>query len=145
MSTPHENGLIDTTTEFGIRIAEQLDREDIIWLTTMSPGGTPAPNPVWFQWQAGTFLIFSRPDQPKLRNIARNPRVALHFNSTPGGGAIGIFAGAARVEITVDPAELDTYFAKYEKGLEGLSMTPEQFRAEYSVPIRVIPDRLRGF
>ncbi|WP_433713481.1 hypothetical protein ACQP2U_04190 [Nocardia sp. CA-084685] len=34
---------------------------------------------------------------------------------------------------------------KYAEGLASLSMTEEQFHAEYSVTVRVTPDRLRGF
>ncbi|WP_328392890.1 TIGR03667 family PPOX class F420-dependent oxidoreductase [Nocardia sp. NBC_00416] len=145
MTTPSVNGLIDTTTEFGAHIAERLEREQIVWLSTVGPSGTPQPNPVWFHWHDGAFLVFSQPDRPKLRNIARNPRVALHFDSNGAGGDIVVFGGAARIEMSVGPDEVTAYLDKYEEGLAGLSMTGDQFRAEYSVPIRVVPDRVRGF
>ncbi|WP_459545626.1 TIGR03667 family PPOX class F420-dependent oxidoreductase [Nocardia sp. X0981] len=145
MTTPSVNGLIDTTTDFGARVAERLENEQIVWLTTVGPTGTPQPNPVWFHWQAGSFLIFSQPDRPKLRNIARSPRVALHFNSTAGGAEIVVFGGSARVEDAVGPEEVAAYLDKYQEGLAGLATTAEQFRTEYSVPIRVVPDRIRGF
>lgn len=145
MTTPSANELIDPATDFGARVAEKLDREQIVWLTTVGFTGVPQPNPVWFRWDGDTFLIFSQPDRPKLRNIARNPRVALHFNSTESGGEVVVFGGAARLEAAVDPAEIAAYLDKYAEGLNGLSMTGDQFRAEYSVPIRIVPDRLRGF
>ncbi|WP_280420082.1 TIGR03667 family PPOX class F420-dependent oxidoreductase [Nocardia carnea] len=145
METPQVNELFDHATEFGARVAARLEREEIVWLSTVGPTGTPQPNPVWFHWQGGSFLIFSQPDRPKLRNIARNPRVALHFNSTESGGDIVVFGGSARLELATDPDEVAAYLEKYRDGLAGLSMTAEQFRAEYSVPIRVVPDRIRGF
>ncbi|MGW5384314.1 TIGR03667 family PPOX class F420-dependent oxidoreductase [Nocardia sp. NPDC003963] len=145
MTTPSVNELIDPATDFGARVAERLEREQIVWLTTAGPTGTPQPSPVWFRWNGSSFLVFSQPDRPKLRNIARNPRVALHFNSTETGGEVVVFGGAARVEATVDPEEVAAYLDKYAAGLAGLSMTGDRFRAEYSVPIRVVPDRLRGF
>jgi PPOX class probable F420-dependent enzyme len=145
MTTPRAHELIDPATDFGARVAERLDREQIVWLTTVGPTGTPQPNPVWFRWDGSGFLIFSQPDRPKLRNIARNPRVALHFNSTESGGEVVVFGGAAQLEPAVDADEIAAYLDKYESGLAGLSMTGEQFRAEYSVPLRVVPDRLRGF
>ncbi|MEU4311485.1 TIGR03667 family PPOX class F420-dependent oxidoreductase [Nocardia sp. NPDC024068] len=145
MTAPGTNELFDTATEFGSRVAARLTGEQIIWLTTIGAAGAPQPNPVWFHWRGDSFLIFSQPDRPKLRNIARNPRVALHFNSTGSGGDIVVFGGAARLEATVDPDEAAGYFAKYEQGLADLSMTADQFRAEYSVPIRIVPDRIRGF
>jgi PPOX class probable F420-dependent enzyme len=145
MTTPRAHELIDPATDFGARVAERLDREQIVWLTTVGPTGAPQPNPVWFRWDGSGFLIFSQPDRPKLRNIARNPRVALHFNSTESGGEVVVFGGAAQLEPAVDAEEIAAYLDKYEAGLAGLSMTGEQFRAEYSVPLRVVPDRLRGF
>ncbi|MGW1739365.1 TIGR03667 family PPOX class F420-dependent oxidoreductase [Nocardia sp. NPDC001965] len=145
MTTSSANELIDPTTEFGARVADRLEQEQIVWLTTVGPTGTPQPNPVWFRWDGGSFLIFSQPDRPKLRNIARNPRVALHFNSTESGGEVVVFGGVARLDSAVEPAEAAAYLEKYESGLAGLSMTGERFRAEYSVPVRVVPDRLRGF
>ncbi|MEU4433760.1 TIGR03667 family PPOX class F420-dependent oxidoreductase [Nocardia rhamnosiphila] len=144
MTTPRAH-LIDPATDFGARVAERLDREQIIWLTTVGPTGTPQPNPVWFRWDGHSFLIFSQPDRPKLRNIARNPRVALHFNSTESGGEVVVFGGAAQLEPPVDADEVAAYLDKYESGLAELAMTGDQFRAEYSVPLRVVPDRLRGF
>lgn len=145
METPQVNELFDPATEFGARVAALLAGEESVWLTTVGPAGTPQPNQVWFGWQAGSFLVFSRPDRPKLRNIARDPRVALHFNGTGSGGDIVVFGGSARLELATDPDEVAAYLEKYRDGLAGLSMTADQFRAEYSVPIRVIPDRLRGF
>ena len=144
MTTPRAH-LIDPATDFGARVAERLDREQIIWLTTVGPTGTPQPNPVWFRWDGEAFLVFSQPDRPKLRNIARNPRVALHFNSTESGGEVVVFGGAAQLEPPVDADEIAAYLDKYESGLAELAMTGDQFRAEYSVPLRVVPDRLRGF
>lgn len=145
METPQVNELFDPATEFGARVAARLESEEIVWLTTVDPTATPQPNPVRFYWRAGSFLIFSRPDRPKLRNIARDPRVALHFDSTGSGGDIVVFGGSARLELATDPDEVAAYLEKYRDGPAGLSMTAEQFRAEYSVPIRVVPDRLRGF
>lgn len=145
MTTPHAHELIDPTTDFDAHVAERLDREQIVWLTTVGPTGTPQPSPVWFRWDGRSFLIFSRPDRPKLRNIARNPRVALHFNSTENGGEVVVFGGAAQLEVTAEADDIAAFLGKYEAGLAGLSMTGDQFRADYSVPLRVVPDRLRGF
>ena len=72
--------MIDTTSEFGTRVAQRLQQEGIIWLTTVRGDGTPQPSPVWFLWDGETFLIYSQPGAPKVRNIARSPKVALHLN-----------------------------------------------------------------
>ncbi|WP_280234099.1 TIGR03667 family PPOX class F420-dependent oxidoreductase [Nocardia cyriacigeorgica] len=146
MTTTGSAQLIDTSTEFGAGVAKRLEQEQVVWLTTVGPTGTPQPNPVWFLWRDGEFLLFSQPDRPKLRNIARNPRVALHLNSTESGGDVVVLTGAARIDDTDPaPAETDAYVEKYTEGLVSISMTRDQFFEEYSVPIRITPDRLRGF
>ncbi|WP_084483946.1 TIGR03667 family PPOX class F420-dependent oxidoreductase [Nocardia anaemiae] len=138
--------VVDTGTAFGARVAERLERENVIWLTTVGRSGTPQPNPVWFQWRDGEFLIFSQADKSKLRNIARNPRVSLHLNSTATGGDVVILTGTARIdEAGPTSAEVAAFTEKYTEGLASISMTEEQFHAEYSVTLRITPDRLRGF
>src|SRR5437762_2903635 len=79
---------IDASTPFG-RYAERLLRtERIVWLTTVAADGTPQPNAVWFIWEGDTALMYSIPNQAKLRNIARNPNVALNLDSKKHGDGI---------------------------------------------------------
>lgn len=137
---------IDLSTEFGARVAKRLQDERIVWLTTTSADGTPQPNPVWFLWNGDNVLIFSVPNQAKLANIERNPRVSLNFNSNDWGGEIAVITGAA----SVDPAgpsaaERDAYSTKYADGMQSIGLTADAFLAKYSVPIRVTPEKLRGF
>lgn len=138
--------LIDTTTEFGKHAVDRLGNEDVGWLTTVGKSGTPAPNPVWFLWHNETLLVFSQPDKPKLRNIARNTRVSLNLNSTDTGGDVIILSGSARIDDNgPTDDERAAYTAKYAEPIKGLGMTPESFFADYSVLIRITPDRVRGF
>ncbi|MFI6171709.1 TIGR03667 family PPOX class F420-dependent oxidoreductase [Nocardia sp. NPDC051052] len=138
--------VVDPSTAFGATVAERLDKEPVIWLTTVGSTGTPQPNPVWFQWRDDEFLLFSKPDQAKLRNLIRNPRVSLNFNSTEWGSAVAVFTGTARIDGTAPSAdEIATYTAKYVDGLKDIKMTAEEFFAEYSTVVRIRPDRLRGF
>ncbi|WP_454197780.1 TIGR03667 family PPOX class F420-dependent oxidoreductase [Nocardia sp. Marseille-Q1738] len=138
--------LIDSNSDFGVKVSKRLTQEAIIWLTTVSPSGTPQPNPVWFQWRDEAFLIFTQPGTPKLRNIAADPRVSLNFNSTATGGDVVVFTGTAQVDAAgASASELDAFVEKYTEGLVDIGMTREQFFADYSVPVRIVPDRLRGF
>lgn len=41
---------MDWQSEEGKRLAERLDKEQVIWLTTVRQNGTPTPTPVWFLW-----------------------------------------------------------------------------------------------
>ena len=136
---------IDTSTKFGVRVDERLRTEIVIWLTTTDPGGTPQPRPVWFLWVDGEFLIYSKEDTFKLEHIAREPRVALNFNSNERGGDIVVFTGRAWVSLDDPPADqVPAYVAKYADHIDRIGYTPETFAANYSVPIRVEPLDLRG-
>lgn len=135
---------IDTTTEFGERVARRLRDEQVIWLVTVRSDGTPEPSPVWFHWDGETFLIYSLRDTPRQRNVARNPRAALSFNSN-GGGDVVVFTGEATIDEAAPPAHANAaYVDKYRSSIERIGVTPEQFSMRYSLPIRIRPTKLRG-
>lgn len=137
---------LDTGSEFGARVARRLREETIIWLTTVRADGRPQPSPVWFLWDGETVLIYSQPDKPKVRNIARNPKVALHFDGNGRGGDIVVLDGEARVAPDAPPADLiPELVEKYREGIARLGGTPASFAREYSVAIRVTPAKVRGF
>ena len=137
---------IDTRSEFGARAARRLEDELIYWLVTVGPDGTPQPSPVWALWDEDrTFLVYSRSDTPKLRNIVACPRVALHLDGDGKGGDIVIVTGDARIDPAAPPADrVPAYVTKYKEGMRRIGMTPESFARAYSVAIRITPARLRG-
>ena len=136
----------DKNTERGANIERRLREEVVIWLTTVNGQRVPQPSPVWFLWDGTAFLIYSRPNTPKLRNIARSPGVSLNFDGDREGGEILIFTGEAAIVNDVPPAhEHPEYLAKYRDDIAGIGMTPESFAASYSVPIRVIPSSVRSY
>ncbi len=138
---------IDTTTDFGARVARRLQDERIVWLTTVRADGRPEPSPVWFLWDGESIVIFSRPDTVKTRNIAERPSVSLNLNSDYYGGDVVVITGEARIVPDVKAA--DAFPALVEKYRENLdnpgSVSTEQFTTEYSVAIQITPTRLRGF
>lgn len=136
--------MIDMTTEFGTRVARRLEHEPVIWLTTMRADNTPQPSPVWFLWDGATFLIYSQPDTPKVRNIAAQPHVSLNFDSDGKGGDIVVFTGQARIDDGPPANEVAAYVNKYAAAITGIGMTPESFAQTYSVALRVVPMGVRG-
>lgn len=137
--------LIDLSTPFGARVAGRLATDVVIWLTTVRADGTPLPSPVWFLWDGETALVYSRPDTPKLRNIAARPLVALNFDGDRDGGDIIVMTGSAKVDPAAPPADqLAAYLEKYRERIAGIGMTPASFAAAYSVALRVTPTSLRG-
>ena len=138
---------IDTSTEFGAKVQRRVESETLIWLTTVDSNGTPQPNPVWFLWQTGTFLLVSKPGQAKLKNIARHGRVSLNFEATPDEEQITIFTGSAELidRGSLGQDFLDRYHVKYAQGMTNIGMTREQYESQYTEAIRVIPEKVRGW
>jgi PPOX class probable F420-dependent enzyme len=137
---------LDTSTEFGAHVTKRLEHDTIVWLTTVSPGGTPHPTPVWFLWNGHDIVLFSQPDKPKLSNSAANPHVALHLDSDGHGGNVVVATGRARTDPTgPTEAERDAFKRKYADDLERLGVTYDELAASYSVTVRIAPDKLRGW
>lgn len=139
--------MIDLSTPFGQAVKRHLENDYVIWLTTIDSNLTPQPRPVWFIWEADSFLIFSKPDAHKVGHIEKNPRVALNFNTDETGDKhVIIFTGEAFFDTNCPPAhEVPAYLRKYESGIIALDMTPEGFSMEYSRAIRIKPTNVRGW
>jgi PPOX class probable F420-dependent enzyme len=137
--------MIDLNSDFGRRVAERLDKEQVIWLTTIDSKGMPQPKPVWFLWDGQSFLIYSEPQAHKVAHIARQPKVALTLNSDEWGNNVVIFTGEASLAAEGPPAnEVADYVTKYREGMASINLTPEQFAEGFSTAIRVKPVSLRG-
>ncbi|MEO8423410.1 MAG: TIGR03667 family PPOX class F420-dependent oxidoreductase [Actinomycetota bacterium] len=127
-----------------VRADGKLRSEIAVWLTTVTPDGQPQTTPVWFRWDGDTFLIYSQPDRPKLRNIAQDPKVSLHLVGDREGEDAITFEGTAVVDPSVPRADrLDGYMEKYTALVERFGWTPSSMAADYSVAIRVTPTRVR--
>ena len=145
------------TFEMTDQVLRRLTDDTLVWLTTVTPSGRPAPRLVWFMWLDGASdpsqdaarlassrsacLIYSQPGAAKLRHIAVNDRVTLNFNSNELGGDAVVLAG--RAELVPDApsaAEVPGLLAKYAEMLAAIGMTAEHFTGTYTVAMRVIPD-----
>ncbi len=138
--------MVDTSTDKGKMADERLRSDDIIWLTTVTPAGQPQSVPVWFVWDGETILIYSQPEQAKIRNIEGNPKVALNLNSDERGGHVVRLQGTAEVDRMIGPAtNVPTMIEKYDAAIQRIGYTAEQFAEGYSVAIRVTPTKLTAF
>ncbi|HEX7171598.1 MAG TPA: TIGR03667 family PPOX class F420-dependent oxidoreductase [Candidatus Limnocylindria bacterium] len=136
--------MIDPTTEKGARADARLRSEEVAWLITVAADGTPVPTPVWFWWDGDTILVYSQRDKPKLRHIAANPPVSFAMRTDELGDEITVISGTAVVDPASPPADgLPEYVEKYAALIERLGADPVSFAGEYSVPVRIMPTRLR--
>jgi PPOX class probable F420-dependent enzyme len=137
--------MIDVTTKPGARAAARLERELILWLTTVTPGGQPQGSPVWFLWVDGEIMLLSRADTPRAANIRANPRVAANLDGDGEGGDVVSIEGEARIAreratlADVPPAYVEKYAAK----LAAYGWTMESMLVDYPVEIRIRPTRVR--
>jgi PPOX class probable F420-dependent enzyme len=134
--------MLDTTSGSGARADRRLREEEVAWLTTVRQDGQPQSVPVWFLWDGESFLIYSQPGRQKLKNVGRNPRVALNLNSNAQGGDVVRAEGTAEVVGDVPPAdEVDEYLEKYREAIARIGFDPDGFARTYSVALRVTPTR----
>ena len=137
---------IDFEAGNGPRVREQLEGETVVWLTTISDSQTPQPNLVWFLWDGESVLVYTQPRTFRLKNLAHRNHVSLNFNSDAAGSEMSVLTGTAYIDdSTPNAIDHPKYIAKYKDSIAHLGMTPESFSAAYSVAIRIVPERIRGF
>lgn len=124
---------------------ERLRKETIIWLSTVRPDGRPHLVPVWFLWEGSTVLIFSQPNNQKIRNLRQNPNVMLALESNGDGSDVVTIEGKAEL-LTPDEVASShpAYIEKYGEDIKGINMTPETMLAAYSQAIRITPSKFGG-
>jgi PPOX class probable F420-dependent enzyme len=121
----------------------RLQREVIVWLTTVRHDGQPQSSPVWFWWDGEGLVLYSMPKAAKVANIRSNPRVSAHLDDDGQGEDVVTFDATA--EITQDPVKAhdEAYLEKYRKLIADLGYDEQRFAREYSVGIRIVPTRAR--
>jgi PPOX class probable F420-dependent enzyme len=131
------------------QVERRLRDEHELWITTVRSDGQPQASPVGFLWDGTSFLILSQPDTPKIRNLRRNPRVALHLDidrqAEQDGGVLTLEGTATLDADPLSDEDAAAYVRKYEETLRAAEMTPEELFAAYSALIRVTPTRTRAY
>jgi PPOX class probable F420-dependent enzyme len=134
------------TTLAAARILRFLEREPIVWLSTVRPDGSPHLVPIWFSWDGEALLIFSKPGAQKVRNLRVRPSVMLALGDAEENFDVGLIEGRAelldRPSREVLPA---SHLAKYAARLAAIGLDAETYAATYSQAIRIVPDDFLGW
>ncbi len=135
--------ILDPTKERDRHIDQRLRTDPITWLITVRPDGRPHAVAVWFLWYDGAFLIFSRPNNQKIRNLQSNPNVLLALDDTHQGSDPITIEGTATL-LAAGEADVShpAYLEKYAERIKQIGFTPAQMAAEYSQAIRIQPTRV---
>lgn len=141
----------DPANEVHSRAVERLAAEQLVWLGTVDRHGFPHAVPVWFLWHDGAAHVLVQPGSVKTKNVLRDPKVLLHFETDEVGDDVTVLQGVA--EVAEEPAASwfaregigDAYVAKYADGLARLDWTLEYMLGEYSTVLSVRPTKLIGW
>jgi Pyridoxamine 5'-phosphate oxidase len=71
--------------------------------------GTPRVIPIWFHWNEREFVLGTPPKAPKLKALARNPKVALTIDDNTFPHKVLLVRGTARLQPVAE-----RYFGKQQ-------------------------------
>jgi PPOX class probable F420-dependent enzyme len=131
---------MDMTTISATRILRFLEREPVVWLSTVRPDGTPHLVPIWFTWDGEALLIFTKPDAQKVRNLRANPSVMLALGDVDDDFDVGLIEGRAEfVDLRGSGDMPAAHLEKYADRLAALGLSAADYAATYSLAIRIVP------
>src|SRR5579862_4778829 len=84
--------------------------------------GTPRVVPIWFHWDGEEFVLASPPKAPKLKALAKNPKVSLTIDDNTFPHKVLLVRGTARLE------SVDGIVPEYVAAAERY-FSPEQAKA----------------
>ena len=123
---------------------DHLGRDVVAWLTTVAPDGRVQSSVVSFLYADGVLFFYSQPDTPKVRNIAHKPVVSFHLDTDPYGDHWLIIEGTAVIDQTIAPLDQRAdYVAKYTEPHAHWGLDFAETAKSFSVPIRILPTRVR--
>lgn len=83
-------------------------------IATIGPDGEPQNNPVWFDYDGEHILFSQTQNRQKLRNLERDPRIALTIvDPTNPYRYVEIRGAMAKVEVDPDNAFINKMAKKY--------------------------------
>ena len=134
------------TTLAASRIRRFLEKEPVVWLSTVRPDGNPHLVPIWFWWDGEAVFVFSKPNAQKVRNLRANPSVMLALGDAEEDFDVGMLRGRAELlptpTVDVLPAE---FLAKYSARIAALNLSASEFAATYNQVVRIVPNGFLGW
>jgi len=128
------------TTVAASRIHGFLEREPVVWLSTVRPDGGPHLVPIWFWWDGEALLVFSKPGAQKVRNLRAHPSVMLALGDAEDDFDVGLVRGRAELLDAPTSEVLPTAaLDKYADRLASIGLGAEEYAATYSQVIRIVP------
>ena len=111
-------------------------------LVTMRRSGRPHVAPVWFLWQDGQALVMADGSAVKVRNIRRNPAVALCVPTSDRPYAFVTIEGNATVGQDGLESMCHSTCTKYDGPVRGPEYARELLSEDRMTLITITPDRV---
>ncbi len=99
--------------------------------------GTPRVVPVWFHWNGENFVLGTPPKAPKLKALARNPKVALTIDDDTFPHRVLMVRGTAKLETVNGVVPEYAYAAERYFGREKGQAWVKQLSATHSTMVRI--------
>ncbi len=129
------------------RIQNFLATKEVVVLATIGPDGSPRATPMWFVATPEAIFMISLSDTHKVRDLSRDPRLAVVAETTTSERAISGVTVRGRAEFLPESPEriaiagrfLDKYHPRLERLWGGRVMPPDR------VMFRIVPERVRSW
>ncbi len=116
----------------------------VVWLTTVTDSGVPAPNPVWFVPDGDDLVVFTSPTSRRVHNLTTRPVASLNFNCDARGGDVVVITADVEVTHGQRPSAFPGYLARYEADILGpLATTVDAIDETYDTRLRLHPRSIR--
>jgi len=106
------------------RIQRYLGTKEVVVLATLGADGAPLAMPMWFLHEPDAIAMISVAGLAKVKNLRRDPRVAVVAESVGAGGEISGVTVRGRAQFLDDGPErralVERLLAKYHPRLERL-------------------------
>ena len=122
------------------RVETLLDREAVVWLSTVRPDGRPHLIPIWFLWDGHAVLFASKPQACKVTNLRSRADCMLAVGDPMADFDVALIEARAELA-SMATTELLTagLLAKYGERMRAADLTAGRFAETYSQVVRIVP------
>ena len=117
-----------------------LAQPRIAHLVTLRPAGTPHVAPVWFLWDRGRAFVMADANAVKVRNIKRNPAVALSIATSERPLSYVVLEGKAEVTSDDMPLVVERMCVLYDGPERGAEFAKELLGEDRMVLLEIAVD-----
>jgi PPOX class probable F420-dependent enzyme len=113
------------------RVDALLDRESIVWLSSVRPDGRPHLIPIWFWWDGQVVLFASKPQACKVANLRANADCMLAIGEPDDDFDVALIE--ARAELASMPTDellAAGLLGKYRDRMHVAGLTPRNLRGD---------------